>query len=185
MTWRFRKRIKLLPGLWINLSKGAPSLSIGGKGVTTNIGKKGVATTLGTPGTGLSYRFGPKRTRKKSTFSPPAPPNPLAEKGRKFLDIINEVNALPPIDEQNPLPGLQERVKLNTEQLELVGQMQALRPGEPIERVRKKFEAMLEWNRWTLNGKAADYEVRSSHRGSEIVAQVFTAGSYRLVIQTR
>ena len=37
----------------------------------------------------------------------------------------------------------------------------------------------------TLNGKAADYEVRSSHRGSEIVAQVFTAGSYRLVIQTR
>jgi len=36
-----------------------------------------------------------------------------------------------------------------------------------------------------LNGKAAGYEVRSSHRGSEIVAQVFTAGSYRLVIQTR
>jgi hypothetical protein len=37
----------------------------------------------------------------------------------------------------------------------------------------------------TLNGNAAHYEVRSSHRGSEIVAQVFTAGSYRLVIQTR
>ena|SRR6266478_2829840 len=83
MTWRFRKRIKILPGLWINLNKGAPSLSIGGKGVTTNIGKKGVATTLGVPGTGLSYRFGPKRTRKKST--PPTretvalpPPDPLA-----------------------------------------------------------------------------------------------------------
>jgi len=37
----------------------------------------------------------------------------------------------------------------------------------------------------TLNGKAADYEVHSTHRGSEIVAQGFTAGSYRLVIQTR
>ena len=36
----------------------------------------------------------------------------------------------------------------------------------------------------TLNGKATDYEVRSTHRGSEIVAQGFTAGSYRLVIQT-
>ena len=36
-----------------------------------------------------------------------------------------------------------------------------------------------------LNGKAADYEVRPSHRGSEIVAQVFTAGNCRLVIQTR
>ena len=37
----------------------------------------------------------------------------------------------------------------------------------------------------TLNGKAVDYEVRSTHRGSEIVAQAFTAGTYRLVIQTR
>jgi hypothetical protein len=37
----------------------------------------------------------------------------------------------------------------------------------------------------TLNGKAADYEVRSTHRGSEVVAQAFTAGTYRLVIQTR
>ena len=37
----------------------------------------------------------------------------------------------------------------------------------------------------TLNGKAAEYEVRSTHRGSEIVAQGFTAGRYRLVIQTR
>jgi hypothetical protein len=37
----------------------------------------------------------------------------------------------------------------------------------------------------TLNGKAADYEVRSTHRGSEVVAQVSTAGTYRLVIQSR
>ena len=37
----------------------------------------------------------------------------------------------------------------------------------------------------TLNGKAADYEVRSTHRGTEVVAQGFTAGTYRLVIQTR
>ena len=37
----------------------------------------------------------------------------------------------------------------------------------------------------TLNGKAADYEVRSTHRGNEVVAQAFTAGTYRLVIQTR
>ena len=37
----------------------------------------------------------------------------------------------------------------------------------------------------TLNGKAADYQVRSTHRGSEVVAHGFTAGTYRLVIQTR
>jgi hypothetical protein len=37
----------------------------------------------------------------------------------------------------------------------------------------------------TLNGRAADYKVRSTHRGSEVVAQVFTAGTYRLVIRSR
>jgi hypothetical protein len=92
MGFRFRRRLKILPGLWINLSKGAPSLSIGGRGATTNIGAKGVTTTLGIPGTGLSYRFGPKRARKKST--PPTretvalpPPDPLALKGRRLLEI--------------------------------------------------------------------------------------------------
>ena len=37
----------------------------------------------------------------------------------------------------------------------------------------------------TLNGKATNYEVRSVHRGIEVVAHVFAAGTYRLVIQTR
>jgi hypothetical protein len=37
----------------------------------------------------------------------------------------------------------------------------------------------------TLNGKDAAYEVRSTHRGHEVVAQVADAGAYRLVIQTR
>lgn len=37
----------------------------------------------------------------------------------------------------------------------------------------------------TLNGRATDYIVRSTHRGSEVVAQVFKAGTYRLVIQSR
>ena len=37
----------------------------------------------------------------------------------------------------------------------------------------------------TLNGEATDYEVRSTHRGSEVVALVSAPGSYRLVIRSR
>ena len=70
MTWRFRKRIKILPGLWINLSKGTPSWSIGGKGITANVGKRGLTSTVGLPGSGLSYRFAPKRKRTKSVPAP-------------------------------------------------------------------------------------------------------------------
>ncbi|MGE1562071.1 DUF4236 domain-containing protein [Pantoea septica] len=55
MGFRFRKRIKIAPGLHLNLSKSGVSASIGGKGATINVGRKGVRSTLGIPGTGLSH----------------------------------------------------------------------------------------------------------------------------------
>jgi tetratricopeptide (TPR) repeat protein len=55
MGIRFRKSIKIAPGLHINLSKSGPSLSVGRPGATFNIGPKGTRTTVGAPGTGISY----------------------------------------------------------------------------------------------------------------------------------
>lgn len=55
MGIRFRKSIKIAPGLRINLSKSGPSLSVGRPGATFNIGPKGTRTTVGAPGTGISY----------------------------------------------------------------------------------------------------------------------------------
>jgi hypothetical protein len=56
MGFRFRKRIKILPGFWFNMSKSGISTSIGGKGLTVNINDGKVRTTASIPGTGLSYR---------------------------------------------------------------------------------------------------------------------------------
>jgi hypothetical protein len=56
MGFRFRKRIRLGKGIWINLSKKGGSLSVGGRGVTMNVSKKGVRDTFSAPGTGLSYQ---------------------------------------------------------------------------------------------------------------------------------
>lgn len=55
MGFRFRKRIKILPGIWFNLSKSGISTSIGGKGVTVNLKDGKTKTTVGLPGTGMSY----------------------------------------------------------------------------------------------------------------------------------
>lgn len=56
MGFRFRKSIKILPGLKINLThKGISSASIGKPGASVNIEKKGTQTSVGIPGTGLSY----------------------------------------------------------------------------------------------------------------------------------
>ena len=55
MGFKFRKRIKIAPGVNINLSKSGVSTSIGKPGATVNVGKNGVKATVGIPGTGVSY----------------------------------------------------------------------------------------------------------------------------------
>jgi len=55
MGLRFRKSVRLLPGVKINLSKSGISTSVGKSGATVNIGRRGVRGTVGMPGTGLSY----------------------------------------------------------------------------------------------------------------------------------
>jgi hypothetical protein len=55
MGLRFRKTIKLFPGVKLNLSKSGISTSIVGRGATINVGKHGTKATIGIPGTGISY----------------------------------------------------------------------------------------------------------------------------------
>lgn len=52
---RFQKRIKIAPGVRINISKSGVSTSIGGRGATVNLSSKGVRTTVGIPGSGMSW----------------------------------------------------------------------------------------------------------------------------------
>ena len=57
MGIKFRKKIKIAPGVKLNVTaKGISSVSIGGKGVTLNTGsKKGTKLTTSLHGTGLSH----------------------------------------------------------------------------------------------------------------------------------
>ena len=53
--FRFRRSIKLFPGVRWNIGKKSSSLSIGGRGAHYTVGTSGTRTTVGIPGTGLSY----------------------------------------------------------------------------------------------------------------------------------
>jgi hypothetical protein len=55
MGLRFRRSIKLLPGIRVNFGLSRASLSIGRRGLTYNIGSKGSRVTVGIPGSGISY----------------------------------------------------------------------------------------------------------------------------------
>lgn len=52
---RFRKSIRLAPGVRINLSRSGVSTTLGGRGASVNIGKRGTRATVGLPGTGISF----------------------------------------------------------------------------------------------------------------------------------
>lgn len=76
MGWRYRKSIKIAPGIKLNVGKKSMGVSIGGKhaGVSVN-SKTGVTTRASIPGSGLSYtqRVGGKKNRSRRTSSrPPA-----------------------------------------------------------------------------------------------------------------
>ncbi|ADU67288.1 DUF4236 domain-containing protein [Desulfurispirillum indicum] len=55
MSFRFFRRIRLAPGISLNLSKSGGSISLGPRGARMTVGHRGVRTTLGLPGSGLYY----------------------------------------------------------------------------------------------------------------------------------
>jgi len=63
--FRFRRSVKLFPGVRWNIGKKSSSLSIGGRGAHYTVGTSGSRTTVGIPGTGLSYT--------ETSGHPPAP----------------------------------------------------------------------------------------------------------------
>lgn len=67
MGFRFRKSIKIAPGVRVNVGKKGSSVSIGGKGATVNFSKKGTKTTIGIPSTGVSYSKNIKHPSYSST----------------------------------------------------------------------------------------------------------------------
>jgi hypothetical protein len=69
MGFRFRKSIKIAPGVRFNLGKKSSSFSFGGRGVRHTISSSGRrTTTVGIPGTGLSYSHSSGgKTTKSST----------------------------------------------------------------------------------------------------------------------
>ena len=66
MGFRFRKRIKIAPGVSLNFRRSGVSASIGPRGVTVNVSpERAPRATVGLPGTGVSY------TQTLSSTTPP------------------------------------------------------------------------------------------------------------------
>jgi hypothetical protein len=75
MGVRFRRRITIMPGVRINLSKSGASLSVGPRGASMTLGRNGVYANAGLPGTGLYSRErvwgGATRSQRRGPSSSP------------------------------------------------------------------------------------------------------------------
>lgn len=96
MGFRFRKSVKIAPGVRLNIGKKSVGISAGVKGARVSVNSSGrKTTTVGLPGTGLSYskteKIGGRKTTTRSASSNNVQPirpdlqpaQPLEEKKKK------------------------------------------------------------------------------------------------------
>ncbi len=56
MAFRYRRRINILPGVHLNVSRSGISTTLGVRGASMTFGKRGRYINTGIPGTGISWR---------------------------------------------------------------------------------------------------------------------------------
>jgi len=108
MSFRFWRRVKILPGVTLNLSKRGGSLSFGPRGAKLTIGPHGKRTTVGIPGTGLFYTktYGSKQKGKREeTTDAPLRPRVSAE-DKLTLGFFKRL--VTPKEEEGLVDGLRE-----------------------------------------------------------------------------
>lgn len=90
MALRFRRTLKILPGLKLNFGKRGVSVSAGVRGATMTFGKNGLYGNVGLPGTGLSYRRKLSGGTKQNTVRRPQYTEFRSPTGKDYLDLDSE-----------------------------------------------------------------------------------------------
>jgi tetratricopeptide (TPR) repeat protein len=114
MAFRFFRRMKIAPGVSVNLSKSGASMSFGPRGAKVTVGPRGVRKTVGLPGTGAYYTthrgYGRSASRRSRQAAPPPTPTPRPE-DRLSLGFFRRL--LTPEGEEQFVDGMREFVRGN------------------------------------------------------------------------
>ncbi len=140
MAFRFWRRVRLAPGVTLNLSKSNASLSFGPRGAKYTISPRGNRATAGLPGTGLFYTVHDRQRAGRSEAAP-APSVPQRDRlklgffqrlmtpaeEKRFIDGIRALNdgdqdaALTALEEAGDLPDaawMAGMIRLRREELD-------------------------------------------------------------------
>ena len=94
MGFRFRRSVRLFPGVRLNFSGSGISTSIGVRGASVTVGPRGSQLNVGLPGTGLSYRQPLSSSPRRRT---PAPSITPAHLGPPIAPEIPAPTGPPPV----------------------------------------------------------------------------------------
>jgi hypothetical protein len=87
MGFRFQKRVKILPGITLNIGKKGVSTTVGVKGAHVTTGHGKTRTTVGIPGTGLSHTSIEKNADTPAASQPQGFRDSAIYKVLKFLCV--------------------------------------------------------------------------------------------------
>jgi len=89
MAFQFRKRIKIMPGVSVNIGKRGASISAGPRGARVTVGKHKTTLSAGIPGTGISERATLLDHQQEEESHQPA-----AERRPTWLDLAKAVGGV-------------------------------------------------------------------------------------------
>lgn len=101
MAFRFWRRVRLAPGVTLNLSKSTASLSLGPRGAKYTISPRGNRATAGLPGTGLFYTV---HDRNRSGRGGAAPAPRIAQRDQLKLGFFQRL--MTPAEEKRFIDGI-------------------------------------------------------------------------------
>jgi hypothetical protein len=97
--FRFRRSIKILPGIRLNISRSGVSASVGVRGAHVTVGHGKVRETVGLPGTGISYTHVEGLERDTNPPDVPADeygamPKPIVDTSIDWLQVVSVLGAV-------------------------------------------------------------------------------------------
>lgn len=93
MSWSYRRRIKIIPGVHLNFSKNGISTSIGVRGASLTFGKKGTYFNTGIPGTGIYSRQKLSSSNAPNVPVEPAPGPTILPQDNIFSVDVQEITS--------------------------------------------------------------------------------------------
>ncbi len=130
MGLRFFRRVRVLPGMTINLSKSGASMSFGVRGAHYTVGPRGRRVTVGLPGTGLYYTQskGSGRAGSRAVASGPV----IRRQAPAPVPITPPPNSPKIRPEGRLTPGFFQRLVTPPEEQELVAALRDLTAGDEV-----------------------------------------------------